>query len=240
MRLPPSTFFAARRVCRRSARRAQRGVALLFALLTLVALLLATLALVRSVDTSTLLMGNIGFKQDATVTADQAARLAINWLTLNNATLNSNIAASGYYASTLELASDGVTVKPPIDVTGQQLAGTANRQLIDWDGDGCKTAVSGTYTGCTVLAASAGTINGNDARFVVFRLCSKAGDYTIDSTISCAQPMSSSGNTAAKKGELNYSDSARFTGSAGPFYRVVVRVLGARNTVSYTETIVHF
>ena len=36
------------------------------------------------------------------------------------------------------------------------------------------------------------------------------------------------------------ADQARFGGSAGPFYRIVVRVRGARNTTSFTETIVHF
>ncbi|MBT2300812.1 pilus assembly protein PilX [Variovorax paradoxus] len=222
-------------------RGAQRGASLIFALLTLVALMLATLALVRSVDTSTLLLGNLGFKQDATSSADQATRQAINWLTLNNASLNTSVPASAYYAATLELAADGTTVQPPIDVTGSQLANTTVRQLVDWDGDGCGYAASGTFTGgCAVLSASAGTINGNTARYVIFRLCSKPGDYTTDTSISCAKPIASTGNTASKRGELNYSDSARFAGNSGPYYRIVVRVQGTRNTASYTETIVHF
>ena len=240
MHMLPPNLYANRQTRVAASRHAQHGVTLLFALLALVALLLATLALVRSVDTSTLLLGNIGFKQDATVSADQAARQAISWLALNNVALMTDIPASGYYASTQELASDGVTVKPPVDVTGQQLAGTANRQLIDWDGNGCSAAASGSYTGCSLKPVSPFAINGNTASYVVFRLCSKAGDYTIDPSISCALPIASSSTGAAKKGEMNYTDSARFTGSAGPYYRIVVRVLGARNTASYTETIVHF
>lgn len=224
-----------------SRRRTQRGVSLLFALLTLVALLLATLALVRSVDTSTLLLGNLGFKQDATSSADQATRKAIAWLTLNNASLNTSVTSSAYYASTLELASDGVTVLPPVDVTGGQQQ-TPNRQLVDWDGNGCQYASSSSYSsgGCAVLSADAGTINGNVTRYVIFRLCSKPGDYTTDTSISCAKPIASTGNTAQKRGELNYADSARFAGNSGPYYRIVVRVQGARNTASFTETIVHF
>ena len=222
-----------------SSLRAQRGVSLLFALLALVALSLATLALVRSVDTSTLLLGNIGFKQDATAAADQASREAINWLTLNNATLNTDIPAGGYYASTQELASDGVTIKPPIDATGQQLASTANRQLIDWDGNGCQTAVSGSYNGCSVLTASAGNINGNTARYVVFRLCSKPGDFTTDTSINCAQ-RSSSSDSCGSKGALSYSDNPLACATSSAYYRIVVRVLGTRNTASFTETIVHF
>jgi len=224
--------------------RRDRGVALLFALLTLAALLLATLALVRSVDTSTQLLGNIGFKQDAIATADQATRQAINWLTLNSATLNSDIPAGGYYASTKELASDGVTVQPPVDVTGQQLpGGTANpnnRQLVDWDGNGCQSAVNGTYNGCTLLPASGGTINGNSTSYVVFRQCSKAGDYILDSTISCTRPIGGSADGDASKSPDDYNKRRLPGGSGPPYYRVVVRVLGARNTVSFTETIVHF
>ena len=55
----------------------QNGATLLFALLTLVALMLSTLALVRSTDIAALLMGNLGFKQDATASSEQAARQAV-------------------------------------------------------------------------------------------------------------------------------------------------------------------
>ena len=56
--------------------RRQQGAALIFALITLVILGLATLSLVRSVDTGALLLGNLSFKQDATAAGDQAARKA--------------------------------------------------------------------------------------------------------------------------------------------------------------------
>ncbi|WP_101490807.1 pilus assembly protein PilX [Variovorax sp. RO1] len=217
----------------------QRGASLLFALLTLVAMLLATLALVRSVDTSTTLLGNIGFKQDATVATDQAARTAIDWLSTNAASLNTSLAANGYYANTKEFADDGTTTAGQVDVTGGQLA-AASRRLVDWDNDTCRSAASGTYADCTIKTASAGTINGNSARYVIFRLCNKPGDYGTDNTIHCAKPMNAAGTSATKRGELNYSDYARFANAAGPYYRVVVRVTGARNTASFAETIVHF
>ena len=217
----------------------QRGVTLLFALLALVTLLLTTLALVRSVDTATLLLGNLGFKKDATASADKATREAVNWLTLNNAVLNTSDATKGYYASTQELASDGTTVQAPVDVTGQQLASTNTRQLVDWDANTCQSTSSASYTSCAVKPASASAMNGNNARYVIFRLCNKAGDYETDPSINCAKPIANSGNSASGRGSLDYS-SMRFTGTAGPYYRIVVRVLGARNTASFTETIVHF
>ena len=52
--------------CRPARRRAQRGVSLLFALMALAAMLLAAVALVRSVDSGALVLGNLGFKQEAT------------------------------------------------------------------------------------------------------------------------------------------------------------------------------
>ena len=65
--------------------RRSQGVALIFALITLVALMLGALALVRNTDTAALVLGNLGFKQDATQSADQATREAINWLNINSA-----------------------------------------------------------------------------------------------------------------------------------------------------------
>lgn len=218
----------------------QRGATLLFALITLVVLMLATMGLVRSVDTSAMLLGNIGFKQDATSAADRASRLAVKWLTDNRAALNSDIPGSGYYASTKELDDDGATPLPPVDATGKQLYGQANRQLIDWDNNDCESAVEGSYASCGLTPGDAGTINGNQASFVVFRLCSTDGDYSTDTSIHCAKPMSTSNTAASGRGDLNYAEPTRFNSTSGPYYRIVVRVLGARNTASFTETIVHF
>lgn len=58
----------------------QRGVSLLFAMITVVALSLAAVAMIRSVDTGTTILGNLSFKQDTLLAADEATRLAIKWL----------------------------------------------------------------------------------------------------------------------------------------------------------------
>ncbi|MDM0044630.1 pilus assembly protein PilX [Variovorax dokdonensis] len=228
----------------------QRGVSLLFALITLVALLLSTLALVRTVDTGALVLGNIGFKQDATAAADQATREAIDWLTANAASLNLDVSASGYYASNqqydyvageLNDSSKDDILLGPLDVTGNQAASSSTRQLVNWDGDSCASASSGSFAKCTLTPAStAAKINGNEAKFIIFRLCSKPGDFTINPTVVCSRPLSGTSGKATKRGELNYVDNARLTGTSSPFFRIVVRVKGARNTTSFTETIVHF
>jgi type IV pilus assembly protein PilX len=216
--------------------RSQRGVSLIFALLGMVAMALAALALTRSVDTSATLLGNIGFKQDATASADQATRVAVDWLTLNKASLAADIPTSGYYASTAE-SGGGAPV--PVDATGQLISSNL-RQLIDWDSDGCAAAAPGSYNGCSLLSASAGNINGNAARFAVFRLCSKPGDPFADDTIQCAQRPSTAKACKGSKGAMAYGDMRLSCPKPSAYYRVVVRVLGARNTASFTETIVHF
>lgn len=203
-----------------------RGVSLLFALLSLAALSLATVALVRSVDTSSVVMGNLSFKQDATAVADRAAKQAIT--DLNNAlpgSLNTDNGA-GYYATAYE----------NLDVTGQQMTGV--RKLIDWDDNHCEYAPGTAEADCTVMPAAERTFNENKVRWVVFRLCDAVGDPNATTT-SCARPLTSSSSQAAKRGKLDYSDYERFTNVSGVYYRIVVRVIGPRNTTSFVETIVH-
>ncbi len=251
-----SSLFRSRmpRALRRSS---QRGVTLLFALITLVALLLATLALVRSVDTSSVLMGNIGFKQDATATADQATKVALNWLSTNGTLLNSDSLASGsgqgYYASNKEYDSSNNWLDNPVDVTGSQVSvatgytatEVSNRQNVDWTNDSCsKTA--GTL--CSVAVPAANLTGSNSARYIIFRLCSQPGDYTGVSaayTGTCAKWTTTNitAGTDGARGGCNYSNLGNCSAlntTASPYYRIVVRVQGARNTNSYTETIVHY
>ncbi len=218
----------------------QNGVSLIFALLTLAVLMLGTLALVRAIDTGSLVLGNIGFKNDATAAADQATRSAITWLTSNADSLDNDAAASGYYATNRQFGTDGTTPLGPLDVTTQQFPTSTTRQLVDWDGDTCASTSAGTFKSCVLTTADAGTINGNAARYIIFRQCSKVGDYSANISIVCTRPVGGSGGGPAKKGELNYAEAIRLSGSVPPYYRIIVRVRGARNTVSFTETLVHF
>ena len=59
----------------------QRGVVLFLTLVALLAMSLAAVALIRSVDTSTLIAGNLAFKQSAMSSANGAVELPITgWL----------------------------------------------------------------------------------------------------------------------------------------------------------------
>ena len=41
-------------------------------------------------------------------------------------------------------------------------------------------------------------------------------------------------------GEIRYGTARLSSAGGGPYYRILVRAVGGRGTVSYTETVVHF
>jgi len=214
--------------CRRSPRhRSQRGLSLLFALLALAAMMLAAVALVRSVDSGTIVLGNLGFKQDATAAADRAADAAVLWLKNTTKDLSVDHVADGYYASSQD----------SLDPTGQVTSATNKLAIVDWDRDGCAGVTAGTYASCTRTPVDPTPYNGVSTRYVITRLCPNNG--SAGSGNACAQVIKSSTSTAKDQGGFDYGKSSTLLEKAyAPYYRVIVRSVGARNTVSYTETIV--
>lgn len=85
-----------------AARRGQRGVVLFVALIVLVAMTLAGIALMRSVDTALVVAGNMAFKQSAIAVADRGTQEAVKWLKDTNTSaptsLYDDIPSSGYFA----------------------------------------------------------------------------------------------------------------------------------------------
>lgn len=205
---------------RRIERPLQQGAALLFALITLVALTLAAVALVRSVDTGGLVIGNIGFKQDATVSAEQATEAAITWLTTPSRNLETTVATDGYYA----------VAYTELDATGQDSARTT-RTLVDWANNDCADATSGSFTGGCIDSKTASITGGNTAQYVILRLCQNTGPTSGNN---CAQSLQGSSTPSADEGSGTKPKGTAST----PLYRIVVRVVGARGTTSFTETIV--
>lgn len=208
----------------------QQGASLIFALITLVALMIAAVALVRSVDSSSKVLGNIAFQKDATVAADKATQAAI--VTLRGPGFDSTAHgadASGYYAST--------PAGTNIDVTGYQSPSDTARALVDWDRNSCAYATASSYASCTYLPSDAITVNENSARYVIFRICQATG---ASSGTNCAKPLT--GTKVEEGGAIGDGDAetpAPVKG-IGQYYRIVVRVVGARESVSFTETIVQF
>jgi Tfp pilus assembly protein PilX len=206
----------------------QHGGSLLFALIALALLALTAIAVSRSVGTGSLIIGNLGFKQDAALAGDQAVEPAIAWIESNSsdATLESNAPASGYYASSLDA----------LDPTGRRTSDAA-RAVVDWDGNECDS-VSGAYTTCVAPSGEV-TVNGNRSRYVITRLCAVSGSAAASGN-TCASPLITSGADDLNRTGYDYTKPYSLGNvTAAPMYRIVVRTVGARGTVSFAEAIVH-
>lgn len=209
----------------------QRGVSLLFALLALAAISLAAVALVRSVDGGSLVIGNLGFKQDTTRAADRAAEVARGWLTgTGNDLAADGAAGTGYYAQ----------VPATLDPTGRLTSAGNPMAVVDWgDADSCACRTGNVCSAC-LAASNEFTVNGGNvrARYFITRLCPSAG--AVSSTNACAQPAVLADDTCSRKSGSSYGDTCiTAPPQEAPYYRIIVRTVGGRNTVSFTETIVH-
>lgn len=215
---------------RLSSSRAQSGAGLAVALIMLIVMSLGAIALVRSVETGSLVAGNFAFRQSALLASDAGSEAAVQWLIPLAALpdLYTDQTARGYYAS----VPDG------LDITnsGSSTSSSGVKVLIDWDNDQCQSQ-SGIV--CVAAAPALATdAAGNSIRSVIHRLCLSAGSPT-DAANSCLLYQDASGGSAKKSG-ISYGNVKRFQASAGVYYRITTRVMGPRNTIVFTQTMVHF
>lgn len=201
-----------RPVLRATARRAQRGAVLFIALIVLVAMSLAGLALMRGVDTGTLIASNLAFKQGATTAGDLGIEAGRNWLLTNGGpNLYGDQPAvtggTGYWS----------TWQSNVDLTGTDPADPD----LDWN-----TAVT-----VGTLAANAG----NDVRYVIHRLCELPGD---PAAVNCIKSAATTTSATGTKGAAAYGTYAIAVPTSA-YYRITVRVLGPRNNTSYVQATVY-
>ena len=212
-------------------RAAQRGVSMLFALCALAVLTMGAVALVRSVDTGMTVLGNLGFKKDALAAGSIGTEKAIAWLRANPTQLTGDVPTSGYYSQAYVL----------LDPTGSSAAANpANAVLADWEGVGnCK--IPGNSSPVCLLTAVASEPNAsNTVRFVITRLCKNTGPTQPGN--SCVQGTPAGGVTqSSARGSVSYGDAHMQDGTAdSTTYRILTRTKGARDSVAFTETLVHF
>lgn len=192
-------------------RKAQRGVILFVALIVLVAMSLTGIALMRSVDTNLLVAGNLAFRRGATSAGDWGVETARAYLKTtvvgNPAALDFDNTAAGYYST-----------------WQQSLNLTAPATDAFWNSSNVR--VVGTDTA------------GNEVRYVVHRICGSPGPSTA--ALSNCVKTSASGGTSTTEGST--MGTATYGGGALPaptatYFRVTVRILGPRNTLSYVQAI---
>jgi Tfp pilus assembly protein PilX len=195
--------------------RRQRGAILFIALIVLVAMSLAGIALMRSVDTNVLIAGNLAFRQSATAGGDWGIEAANAWLRSSPELLNNDGLAAGapfYYA----------TWQESLDLIG------TNPTIPDYPWD-------------TNLPLDLGFDSaGNQVKYVIHRLCDREGAPT-DPLVKCVRSTlsKSSGPNTPDSNRVKPMDDINQTSKSVALYRVTVRVTGPRNTVSYVQSVLN-
>lgn len=192
--------------------RLQHGVTLVLTLIVLVALTLASLALVRSTDTSSLIAGNLAFKQSAMISSDSGVEAAIAWLAENAAGLQADIAGSGYYA----------TSQAGVDLTGSESESPDDN--LDWHDE------NGVFTLEKDKA-------GNQISFVIHRMCDTPGPLN-GNTCATEESTAEDNSQGSNRQMLTYQPGAWDQVANRGFYRITVRVNGPRSNVAYTQAII--
>lgn len=194
--------------------RRERGVVLMIALIVLVALTLAGLSMVRTVDTSSTIAGNFAFRQAALSATDAGVEAAFGVL--------SGAAANGVAANAPDtlVANKYYPVMQPTDANGIPTG-------VTWASAYSLADVPAGVTAVTVPT-------GYDVRFVIERMCT--GTYpVIDIAGKCVNERVSD----ASGGSVGIGR-PRFTGATKTNYRVTVRVEGPRGTLSMAQAVVAF
>jgi type IV pilus assembly protein PilX len=189
----------------------QSGIVLIMVLIVLVAMTLAAIAMVRSVDTTNLIAGNLAFQQAATHSGDSGVETASTWLASNmvGVALENDDPTNGYVAGGLKVAPD-LTKNPPQT----------------WDDFWSKTLAA------RAVKSSQADSAGNVVSYVIDRLCTNPGSVTSGASCVDSPAISIPTGNSQEGGEKQLNS------STGVYYRITVRVDGPRNTVSYVQSVV--
>jgi Tfp pilus assembly protein PilX len=193
--------------------RRQRGVVLFIALIVMVAMSLAAIALIRSVDTTNAIVGNLAFRLASILPANASIEQAASGLfsDADIATVthivdkDNNLPAENYLA-----CRQGMPLCP----------GPAE------DARGVPAVLQKKSTAATLTKKFDDTVQtGTQVTYLIERMCLKPGPPTP-------------GNCDLVPPKGNPGDTIGDAGAAGvnvPFYRVTVRVDGPKNTASFVQ-----
>jgi uncharacterized membrane protein YgcG len=197
-----------------SARRAQRGAVLLFAMIALVVLLIGAAALMRSMNTSLFTAGNFGFKRDLTNQGERAIAAVLDQVSAgalgSDGARQANATASNYSASILATNDQGVPLALLTDAAFAAVGVSGN----------------------DIALADMGVT----VRYVIDRLCTAAGPATQDGC-TLAGNLIPAGSSSSEL--LRAEDgSSGGSGAVAPqvVYRISIRVDGPRRTQSFFQS----
>lgn len=193
----------------------ERGIVLFIALIVMVAMSLAAIALIRSVDTANTVIGNLAFRQASILPANYAVEQAAAALFSDVNTTGApaitdptaDLPAQNYYAS-WQGTDDARGIPTPLQT------------LNNWasSGLGQKLIVDANATDPTAKAT--------EIRYVIERMCIEAGP---------AQPKRCDMLPPKQNPGTTVHDDSAPTLNPIPFYRVTIRVDGPKNTASFLQ-----
>lgn len=187
----------------------QSGTVLFITLIVLVSMTLATIALMRSVDTTNIIAGNLAFKRTAQLAADagteQALTVTLPYLIKSGQLSNTAGCPAGFgyksfYEPYLEPPTPGATWE-----TYWQNLGS-----------------------CPITLPPDAL--GNKVSYVIEALCNQNGWVGCQDT----PPLFAQSCVAANLGKVNFNCPP----AQGKYFRITSRVEGPRNTVSFIQVIV--
>lgn len=190
--------------------RRQRGVIMVIALIVLVSMTLAAIGMTRSIDTATLVAGNLSFKQSSLNSADKGIEAGFQWVVARagTATLNDSDTASGYFSA-----------RPGTEP--------------NWaDPDSWDDAV--------FLNGGNPDSTGNTISYLIHRMCTEPdtpynGVGGSGQANQCALTSPTGG--ASTGGSMSVG-AVVFEGNPQVYYRITARAQGPKNTESYVQSMI--
>jgi len=187
----------------------QRGVMLIIALIVLVAMTMAGIAMMRSVDTATIVAGNIAFKQSTVSGADQGLQDAYFWLSSNatGTTLYADNTGNGYMSNV-----------PGLDP--------------DWMN-------AGAWSNAKVLNSGVEDAYGNVISYVIHRMCPVSNCKPGDTCLGQDNVCGTTPDQTLVSGEgIDMSKANTFTKPPMIHYRITARAVGPRNSTTVVQSMV--
>ena len=206
--------------------RAQQGVVLFIALIALLVMSLAAVALIRSVDTGTMISGNLSFRQSATTSSDVGIEAAVTAL---------DCRGRNVLFPTPCTTSNPIDPRDPRDILEHpfNVSSASAGYYSNADTRALTSDASWTDTNSVLV----GTENGNTVRYIIERMCRPADIETpVDQVLSDAFCLLSDGDTnTSSKAVLAAPEAGGKKASNPPMYRITIRTTGPKNTVSYVQ-----
>lgn len=187
-------------------------------LIALIILLITGVALIRSVDSTLGMAGNISFKRDLINQADLGIAAAMTSMTSTSGALYddtvraSDLPGANYSASKLDSNNQGI---PLVLINDSTFSSKGMSSTLDQT----PTDSSGNSMGVTI-------------RYVIDRQCSEAGTFSSIKYTNCAYVPS--GGLSGDSSQDAYDNNAG-TGDRA-IYRISVRVQGPHDTETYAQT----